>query len=108
MRRESGHSGRSDGPVTQRRDTLDFVGVKPVEYQNVTLSLPKDVLRRAKHIAIERGTSLSGLLTQLLEDLTRKEDEYRKARECHLAMLDKFDLATKGNIVGSRSDLHDR
>ncbi|SHF72137.1 hypothetical protein SAMN02745218_02952 [Desulfofundulus australicus DSM 11792] len=38
-----------------------------MEYQNVTLSLPKEVLRRAKHIAIERGTSLSGLLTHLLD-----------------------------------------
>jgi len=79
-----------------------------VEYQNVTLSLPKEVLRRAKHIAIERGTSLSGLLTQLLEDLTRREDEYRKAKERHLAMLDEFDLATMGNITWTRSDLYDR
>ncbi|SMB98300.1 hypothetical protein SAMN00808754_2257 [Thermanaeromonas toyohensis ToBE] len=79
-----------------------------MDYQNVTLSLPKEVLRRAKHIAIERGTSLSGLLTQLLEDLTRREDEYRKAKECHLAMLDEFDLATKGNITWTRSDLYER
>ncbi|MDH7578524.1 MAG: DUF6364 family protein [Bacillota bacterium] len=79
-----------------------------MEYQNVTLSLPKEVLRRAKHIAIERGTSLSGLLTQLLVDLTRREDEYRRAKECHLAMLDEFDLATKGNVTWTRSDLYDR
>ena len=65
-----------------------------MEYQNVTLSLPKEVLRRAKHIAIERGVSLSGLLTQLLEELTRKEDAYGRAK----AMLDTFDLATEGNI----------
>lgn len=37
-----------------------------MEYQNVTLSLPKATLRRAKHIAIERGTSLSGLLTSFI------------------------------------------
>lgn len=79
-----------------------------MEYQNVTLSLPKEVLRRAKHTAIERGVSLSGLLTRLLEDLTRREDEYRKAKECHLDMLDEFDLATKGNVTWTRSDLHDR
>ena len=77
-------------------------------YQNVTLALPKEVLRRAKHIAIERGTSLSGLLTQLLEDLTRRKDKYRKAKERHLTMLDAFDLATKGNITWTRSDLYDR
>lgn len=79
-----------------------------MEYQNITLSLPKEVLRRVKHIAIERGTSLSGLLTSLLEELTRKEDEYYRAKEYHLAILDKFDLATKGNVTWNRSDLHDR
>lgn len=55
-----------------------------MDYQNVTLSLPREVLRRAKHIAIERGISLSGLLTQLLEELTRKEDVYSRAKERHL------------------------
>lgn len=79
-----------------------------MEYQNVTLSLPKEVLRRAKHIAIERGVSLSGLLTQLLEELTRKEDAYSRAKERHLAMLDAFDLATEGNINWDRSDFHER
>ncbi|HHV54860.1 MAG TPA: CopG family transcriptional regulator [Firmicutes bacterium] len=79
-----------------------------MEYQNVTLSLPKEVLRRVKHIAIERGTSLSGLLTHLLEDLTRREDEYRRAKKYHLAMLDEFDLATKGTVSWTRGDLHDR
>ncbi|HAA89000.1 MAG: hypothetical protein XD63_1803 [Thermoanaerobacterales bacterium 50_218] len=77
-----------------------------MNYQNITLSIPKEVLRRAKHIAIERGTSLSGLLTHMLEELTEKEDKYRKAREYHLPMLDMFDLGTKGKITWSRSDLH--
>ncbi|PTQ50819.1 MAG: hypothetical protein HSCHL_2548 [Hydrogenibacillus schlegelii] len=79
-----------------------------MEYQNVTLSLPKDALRKAKHIAIERGTSLSGLLTQFLEDLTRKDEAYRQARERHLAMMDVLDLGTAGNLSGNRSDLHGR
>lgn len=36
-----------------------------MEHQKVTLSLPKELLKRAKHIAIERGTSLSGLLVHI-------------------------------------------
>ncbi|MBE3581299.1 MAG: CopG family transcriptional regulator [Thermoanaerobacteraceae bacterium] len=79
-----------------------------MEYQNITLSVPKEVLRRAKHLAIERGTSLSGLLTQLLLEYTLKEDEYQRARERHLSMLGKFDLGTEGNIVRSREELHAR
>ncbi|MCL6559896.1 MAG: type II toxin-antitoxin system CcdA family antitoxin [Firmicutes bacterium] len=79
-----------------------------MDYQNVTLSLPKEILRQAKHIAIERGTSLSGLLTQLLVEIVRKEEGYRQARERHLSMLENFDLGTKGNIRWTRSDLHER
>lgn len=79
-----------------------------VEHQKVTLSLAKELLKRAKHIAVERGTSLSGLLVQLLEDLTRREDRYLKAKERHLAMLDQFDLGTEGSLAWTRSDLHER
>lgn len=82
--------------------------VRRIDYQIVTLSIPKEVLRRAKHLAIERGTSLSGLLTQLLTDLTAKEDEYRRARERHLAMLEGFNMATRGCITGGREELHAR
>lgn len=79
-----------------------------MKYQNITLSIPKEVLRRAKHLAIERGTSLSGLLTQLLVDLTTGEEGYRRARERHLAMLDQFDMATGGCITRGREELHAR
>lgn len=79
-----------------------------MEYQNVTLSLPKELLRRAKHIAVERRTSLSGLLAQLLEDLTRREDQYLKAKERHLTMLGEFDLGTEGSVTWRRRDLHER
>lgn len=79
-----------------------------MEYQNITLSLPKATLKRAKHIAIERGTSLSGLLTSLLEELTRREDVYYLAKQDHLAELEKYDLGTGGNAGWSRGDLHER
>ncbi len=79
-----------------------------MDHQNVTLSLPKEILRRAKHIAIERGTSLSGLLSHLLEELTRQEDAYCLAKRDHLAELEKYDLGTGGNAGWSRGDLHER
>ena len=37
--------------------------------QNVTLSIPKDILRKAKILAVQKNTSLSGLLTQTLTEL---------------------------------------
>ncbi|MBI2357305.1 MAG: hypothetical protein HYV04_00035, partial [Deltaproteobacteria bacterium] len=45
---------------------------KYVEKQNVTLSIPKDVLREAKHLAVDRGISLSGFLVEALEERAKR------------------------------------
>jgi hypothetical protein len=80
-----------------------------METQNVTLSIPKDILRKAKVIAIQRKTSLSGLLTQTLEDIVSHEESYQMARKRHLAILQKgFNLGTNGTVSWSREDLHER
>ena len=39
--------------------------------QNITLSIPKNVLRKAKILAVRKNISLSGLLTQTLSDLAQ-------------------------------------
>ena len=80
-----------------------------METQNVTLSIPKDILRKAKMIAIQRKTSLSGLLTQTLEDIVSHEESYQMARKRHLATLQKgFNFGTNGTVSWSREDLHER
>jgi len=80
-----------------------------MEYQNITLSLPKDVLLKVKHIAVEKRTSVSGLLARILEDIVRKEDSYRKARERHMDILNNVpNLGTSGSINWSRGDIHER
>ncbi|GEA14665.1 CopG family transcriptional regulator [Moorella sp. E308F] len=80
-----------------------------MEYQNITLSLPKQVLQKVKHLAIERQTSVSGLLARTLEELVRQEDSYAKARERHTALLrNGFCLGTEGRITWRRADIHER
>jgi hypothetical protein len=80
-----------------------------VEYQNITLSLPKDTtLRRVKHVAIEQNTSVSAVLAKVLEDLLQKEEAYQKARTRHLAVLESLDLGTQGVISWERMDIHER
>jgi len=80
-----------------------------METQNVTLSIPKDVLRKAKIMAVKLNTSLSGLLTQTLEDLVSREDGFDQARRRNVESMRRgFDLGTKGNIRWSREELHDR
>jgi len=80
-----------------------------METQNITLALPRDVLTRVKLIAVGRGTSVSGLLTALLEDLVRQEDAYERARRRHLAWLRRgADLGTTGRMPVRRDELHER
>ncbi|MBN1317557.1 MAG: hypothetical protein JXA42_18890 [Anaerolineales bacterium] len=77
--------------------------------QNVTLAIPKDVLRKAKIIAVQRNTSLSGLLTQTLTDLVSHQEAYDQARQRNVALLDQgFDLGTHGKITWKRDELHER
>lgn len=80
-----------------------------MDKQNVTLSIPKDVLQKAKIRAIEKNTSLSGLLTQALIDIVEQADQYELAKEHHLAWLEHgADLGTEGHISWSREELHER
>ena len=80
-----------------------------METQNITLAIPKPILRKAKLIAVERQTSLSGLLTQLIADLVAREDQYAIAHKRNLELLEQgFDLGTNGVISWRREDLHER
>ncbi len=77
--------------------------------QNVTLALPRSVLRRAKVIAAHRRVSLSRLLTEALDDLVKRETGYAQARQRQRARLAQgFDLGTRGRPAASREALHDR
>jgi hypothetical protein len=78
-------------------------------YRNVTLSLPVKVLRQIKRIAIRRQTSVSNLLTQALEEMATREDDYARARSRHIAWLEhSANLGTQGRITWSRESLHER
>ncbi len=76
------------------------------EKQNVTVSLSRQVLRKARILAARRETSISGLLAQEIESLVAKEDAYDRAERQALALLDQgFHL---GGTIASRDELHER
>ncbi len=78
-------------------------------YRNVTLSLPVKVLRQVKRMAARRQLSVSKLLTQTLEEMAAREEEYAQARARHLAWLEHgADLGTYGQMAWSRDSLHER
>jgi hypothetical protein len=77
--------------------------------QNVTLAIPKNILRKAKILAIQKNTSLSGLLTQTLTDLVAHQEAYEQARQRNLALLKSgLNLGTQGRIPWKREEFHER
>ncbi len=75
--------------------------------QNVTISLSREVLKKARILAARRETSISGLLAQELEFLVGDDEAYEAARRQATALLDKgFHMG--GKIRARREDLHER
>lgn len=75
--------------------------------QNITLAIDKPLLKRARAIAAQRGTSVSALLAQELGRLVDREAAYAQARTKALAHLEK-PLHLGGTGIANREALHDR
>ena len=80
-----------------------------MDRQNVTLSLPKSLLKKAKIVAASREKSLSELLKESLEDKVREATGYKKAKGRQSKLLKAgLNLGTKGQITVTREELHAR
>jgi hypothetical protein len=80
-----------------------------MERQNVTLSLPKDLLKEARHLAVEKGVSLSYLLTHYLEQVIRNDEAYVTAMKRVRRRLKKgMPMGTHGRVTWKREDLYER
>ncbi|MCL5428411.1 MAG: DUF6364 family protein [Chloroflexi bacterium] len=77
--------------------------------QNVTLSLPKEILRKAKLLAIKRKTSLSTLLANTLAEVVEHEEGFEEARRRNIEFLKRgIDMGGLDKRNWSRDDLHER
>ena len=75
--------------------------------KKVTISLPADLVREARHLAVDRGVSLSKLLVLLLEEHVEAAQQYRQARDRQLELLERgLPLGTRGEASWSRAGLH--
>jgi len=95
-------AGRS---YTIFRATLFSVG----DNQNITLSLPRELLKRVKRVAADRDTSVSALMAEALDRLADEDRRYSAARKRALAALKSAaSLGTHGRRTWSRDELHER
>ncbi len=75
--------------------------------QNVTISLDRQTIRKAKIVAARRDTSISGLLARQIEILVDEEELYEQAERQAVDLLNKgFHLG--GAMPVSREELHER
>ncbi len=76
---------------------------------NVTLSLPDDLLREARHLAVDEGVSLSRFVALSLEQRVEAARGFHVARARQLALLHQgLDLGTGGTPSWTRDALHER
>jgi hypothetical protein len=74
---------------------------------NITLKIDLELLREAKIMAAQEGSSISALLSRQLESLVRRRRAYEAARRRALARLKKgWDLGW--TPPRSRDELHER
>lgn len=77
------------------------------EKQNLTISLDRRTIRKAKILAAQRSTSVSGLVAHQIETLIAEEEAYERAERQAMILLDQgFHLG--GVIRASRDELHER
>jgi hypothetical protein len=80
---------------------------KRTEKQNVTISLDRKIIQKAKIVAARRSTSISGLLAHQIEILVGEEEAYERAERQAMTLLDQaFHLG--GVIRVGRDELHER
>ncbi len=75
--------------------------------QNITLSIDKQLLKRARAFAAQRRISISAMLAEELQKLVAEEKTYEQAKAKALAHLDSpFRLGAAK--ITNREALHDR
>lgn len=75
--------------------------------QNLTVSLDKEIIRKAKILAATRGASISHLLASYIERMTEEEESYERAQRRALALLEQgFHLG--GKVKATRDEWHER
>jgi hypothetical protein len=74
---------------------------------NITLKIDAELLREARIMAAQEGTSISALLAARLEKIVRERKAYDRARRRALTRLKEgFDL--RWTPPRSRDELHER
>jgi len=75
--------------------------------QNITLSIEKNLVKKAKVLSAKRQTSISQMLSQELKKVVEDSELYERAKQRALVYLRRgFHMGD--NRMASREELHER
>jgi hypothetical protein len=75
--------------------------------KNITLSIEEEVLREARKIAAERGTTVNAMVRASLAELVGRKKRVRNALERMRELAETGGMEV-GDKTWSRDDLHER
>ncbi len=75
---------------------------------NITISIDEQLLKKAKKIAIDKDTSVSGLVSAYIEDLVNREEKLQHLLIEELDMQFETSTAETGPKRWTKDDLHER
>jgi hypothetical protein len=75
--------------------------------RNITLSLEKDLIKKAKILSTKRQTSISQMLGQELKKIVQETEDYERAKRSAFVHL-RMGFHMGGKIIASREELHER
>ena len=84
-----------------------LISVRETMKSNITLKLEADLLRHARVMAAEEGTSISALLAEKLEEIVRQRKAHGRAKKRALLRLQRG-LDLHWVRPRSRDELHER
>jgi parvulin-like peptidyl-prolyl isomerase len=80
-----------------------------MEKQNITLSLPKEILKKGKSLAAKKGVSLNELVRELLQQSAENAEGFQRASDRQIRqMKEGIPLGTGGKIAWKRDELYQR
>src|SRR5438876_8010291 len=83
-REHRGYRGHGEN-VAQNKGTTYY------GYMNITLSLPEELVKRVRKIAVDRDTTLTGLVREYLNELARQEAAAGRQRRERQALERSFE-----------------
>jgi predicted transcriptional regulator len=75
---------------------------------NITMSVDDELLKKARKIAVEKDTTLTGLIREYLEQLVEREEAGKEIAIAELKRLFAQKKAVFGARTWTREDLHER